>query len=81
MKGYVVLCYNALCESTEVISIHTTYKGACKSMESEASKMINNGLTVIEEKEESISLGFNLLGGEEVREDIAYYIVAKDLQE
>lgn len=82
MKTYVVLCDNMLCESTEVISIHKTHEGAYKSMKSEASNMIDsNNLVIVSEKEESIGLGSSLFGGEEIQEDIVYYIVAKDLQE
>ena len=87
MKVYVVICEDKYDEPTELISIHKTLDGARESMKREAFKLINDEIAVlIEEKEDSISLGYEWLTMSEYEEPkidpwLKYYIEAKDLLE
>ena len=87
MKVYAIVCEGVYDEPTELISIHKTLDGARESMKREAFKLINNEIAVlIEEKEDSISLGYECPATDEYEEPeidpwLRYHIVAKDLLE
>ena len=87
MKVYAVICKREYDEPTELISIHKTLDGARKSMKREAFKLINDEIAVlIEEKEYSISLGYEWLTMNEYEEPkidpwLRYCIETKDLLE
>lgn len=87
MKVYAVICKREYDEPTELISIHKTFDGACASMKREAFKLINDEIAVlIEEKEDSISLGYECPTMNEYEEPeidpwLRYDIETKDLLE
>lgn len=87
MKVYAVICENEYDEPTELISIHKTFDGARVFMKREALKLVNDEIAVlIEEKEDSISLGYECPTMDEYEESeidpwLRYHIVTKDLLE